>query len=91
MLVGTGFGTGKADEAGLHGDGAVKMADGAGEKTKAPSGVLVGVSPLTARAVNALDAGAKTPAFLSRLACTVEQPGVRRFQRRCHTPPVTGA
>lgn len=56
MLVGTGLGTGKASGVGLHGNGAAPMAgvreEQAKGQVKAPSGVLVGVSPLEIRPVD---------------------------------------
>lgn len=53
MLVGTGLGLGKTGDAAMRGSGAAAVAD-AIEPVKAPSGVLVGVSPLD---IPARDAG----------------------------------
>ena len=58
MLVGTGLETGKASGVGLRGNGTAGLADTQTERgTAAPSGVLVGVSPLE---MHAVDAGKKT-------------------------------
>jgi DNA-binding NtrC family response regulator len=57
MLVGAGLGTGKRKGAELHGNAAGAISGATREQVKAPSGVLVGVSPLEIRPV---DVGERT-------------------------------